>query len=132
MASRQFYQQQFTQVNSAVRLPFTIIPNGTDPPVMGEGDPNETFLTPVRLDVGSYTLKTVDPYYAVITLFFMMQQGTPTGGNIEVESVTQNDDGTLTIAFTAFDETGAPVELDTADGDAIYGELVLRNTAESP
>lgn len=131
MASRQFKQQQFTQVLDAVRLPFTIIPNGTNPPVMGEGDPNASYFTPARTGVGAYTLRTLDTYYAVITMNMQLQQGTPAGGSIEIHSVVQNADGTITIAFGAF-SAGAAVELNTSSGDAIYGEIVFRNTVERP
>ena len=49
-----------------VYLPVTFIGAGTGAPTLGEGDPNGTLFTITRNSAGNFTLKTKDPYLAVV------------------------------------------------------------------
>ena len=129
MASRQFFMNQWTNLQGRVNYAGTVLMHGSDPPTMGEGDPRESFLTPARADVGEYTLTTKDPFAGVynVQLTALCVATTPVDTCVAVSSVTQNADGTWTIAFTVSQDGDA---IDLADTDGVFYSIDLRNTAE--
>ena len=135
MASRMFQPRQ--DFNSRwVRVNAVFLPNGTDPPEMGQGDVKKTYFTPVRNGVGEYQVTTKDAFLAdaIVGFELQLQLGTPQLAAVVVDgaNTVQNADGTYTFVFDVFDHSNAALEIDQADGDAVYIEMVMRNSSTSP
>lgn len=103
MADRDWPNSPRTQGVEHVYLPAVILPNGNSAPTLSEGDPNGSYYTITRNSAGNMTLKTKDPFLAVVH----WEAEVTTGAKVKLGLPVQNTDNTWSIPIYTTGDTNA-------------------------
>lgn len=134
MADRTFTETPNTQGKRHVWMPIKILCNGTGAPTIGEGDPNGSYFTITRTGTGAFTLKTKDPYVALVYFNAGVAAGTQASWTVSRGQATKNADNTFSIPFTIYD-AGTPTDLNAGTGagtGSVDVLVVMRNSNQTP
>lgn len=134
MADRQFHNTPNTQGARHVWMPIKVLPNGTGVPTIGEGDPNQSYLSITRTGTGAFTLKTKDPYVALVNIFIGVRAVTQAPWSASGALAVKNADNTISIPFTIYN-AGVAADLNAgvaAGAGVIDITVVLRNSNVVP
>ncbi len=131
MANRQFNKSMETQGVRHTYLPIKVLPNGTGTPTIGEGDPNQSYVTISRTGAGAFTIKTNDPYVALVSWQATVSAASQANWTVSRGTATQNADFTWSIPFTIYD-AGTATDLAAASGNSVDLLLIMRNTNVVP
>lgn len=126
MADHQFHAPR-TQGVSHIFAALKVLPNGTGTPTLGEGDPNAYYFSIARTGVGAFTLKTKDPYVALVSFQATVAAATQANWTVSRGSATKNADNTISIPFTIYD-AGTATDLAALAGNNIDLLVTLRNS----
>lgn len=130
MADRQFHRPHIQGIKH-VLLNFSVLPQGVGVPVMGEGDPNGSFVTCVRTGVGAFNLVTKDKYLAIVALGSSIVLAAQ-AGNVQIGfGAPTSAGGIWTIPFTYY-VAGAAADLAANANNRFCFELVFRNSGVLP
>ena len=145
MSGRSYHDPQ-TQGVRHVDYIFTVVPTGVTAAI-GEGDPNESFVTVQRGPsgmagltgvTGTYVVTTKDPFQAIVGEFAGLQIAGQAAGTwtvefgVPVQTPTQNFGAvqyTFQIPFTVFSSGTAT---DMPGGNLIFLHLRFRNSTTLP
>lgn len=130
--SQRIYHQGAVQVTAQVDYMVTFAPQGTAAPVLGEGDAGGTYIVLTRTGVGTYTVKTKDPFIAAVGYTGWVNLGTPAGQfAICFGTPVHNADNTFTFPFTIFNGAAAQ-DVAAAAGNVVTLALTMRNSSVKP
>jgi hypothetical protein len=124
----------FTQGVNHRWLPVKVLCNGTGVPTLGEGDPNGSYFTIARTSAGAFTLKTKDPYVALVSFQATVQAATQGNWTSSRGAATKNADNTFSIPFTIY-LAGTATDLNAGTGagtGSVDVMLVMRNSNVVP
>lgn len=128
MADRLFKEDVQTPYKNLTLFPLVFQPAGTGAPTLGEGDPNSQYFTPARTGVGTYTLKTKNPWPNQPVITGQVLQGTPAfNTDAIVSAIAKNADNTWTISFTVF-VGGVAADFANAAAGYVMFHVSLRNS----
>jgi hypothetical protein len=114
-----------------VAMALKFFPAGAGTPTQGEGDPNGAYFTIARTGTGVYTIKTKDPFSAIVTKQAAITMATPANWTVVWGPSTHNADGTWTMTFTTFN-AGAAADLAANASNIVECFFLFRNTAVFP
>lgn len=136
MGDRQLHNTPNTQGVRHVWYDVKVLPNGAGVPTMGEGDPNGTYFTIVRTGAGAFTLKTKDPYVALVSMVGSVEAATQAPWVFSRGAATKNADNTFSIPFTIYiANTGTATDLNAGTGAGtgrVNIILCMRNSNVTP
>lgn len=116
-----------------VVIPFTILPQGTGAPLLGEGDPNGTYFTVTRTSAGLFSIATFIEFPAIVGLradfMFNAPSGTWTAAwGAPTQSTTTNK---WTIPLTVAN-SGTATDIAAHANNRIMCAIRIRNSALTP
>jgi hypothetical protein len=113
-------------------MPFCFFPQGTNPPVMGEGDAGSKYYTLTRTGVGVYTIRTKDPFLACVGFGASIQLNAPASTSVITWGAqVKNADNTWTLTFTIF-TSGAAADIAANANNIISIDAQWRNSTVLP
>lgn len=119
-----------------VDLPFTILPQGTSAPLLGEGDPNGTYFTITRTSAGVFSIVT-PAFVAIVGFHLTFMLNSPSGTwTYELGAPTQSTAvgtgaNTWTIPLTIF-SSGTATDIAANANNRLMCVLKIRNSNLTP
>lgn len=121
-----------TQCNKLKIIPFTLLPNGSSAPSIGEGDGNGQYIKAVHTATGEWTISTVDKYQAIVAMQASLMLATPAAAHDLVWGVpTHNSDHTWSITLYHF-SGGSAADITADANNRIFVTLSLRDSTLTP
>lgn len=144
MSERSYHNAPKTQGVRHVTYNVQVLPQGgMTPPLLGEGDPGESFMTVQRGasgiagatgQTGTYVVRTKDPFIAMVTqlgnLGLSFGSGGPAAGwSLKFGVPTQQSDGTWAVWFQVYNSSTLE---DLNLGDQVSLQMTFRNSITVP
>ena len=130
MSSR-LYHTSYAQNTVLVDYTMAFLPQGTGAPVLGEGDPNGTYLAVARTGVGLYTVTTKDPFPGVVAGSAAFSLATPNATTTYSMNWAKNTNNTWTFTIQIY-SAGAAADIAANAQNQVILYLSFRNSTVNP